>query len=125
MSRPVIFDDPLVWTLGKLRAALPDTAVVRKLDTASGPTVWAAGEGGPVLDQVRETYLLRLNCFAANYDDSIDLARRVDAIMRAAADGQPVMVVTRLSGPLEVTDKGAKYHQHLLNYELTARGRAL
>lgn len=111
----VEFPNTVLWVTTYLRAALlvngyPDTpsTVVRVADTYIGADreVWVQRDGGPVLDVVREAARIRVNVFAkgATSGPVDDLARRVSTLMRAAADGNPVLHVTQLSGPTSIED---------------------
>jgi hypothetical protein len=83
---------------------------VRVADTykGSGVEVWVQRDGGPALDAVRETARIRINVFApGSTSEAVDnLARRVSTLMRAAADGDPIVRVVQTTGPTSIAEIG-------------------
>lgn len=112
-----------------LRAALQANGypTVRVADTYKGEAdyeVWVQRDGGPQVDAVRETARIRINVFAkgATSQRVDDLARRVSTLMRAAADGSPVLRVEQTTGPTPIADTVPRRY---LLFEVTVRGAAL
>lgn len=128
MSTPVIFPDVELWAAGYLRAALathgyPGIKVSNRYG-GEAVAVWVRRDGGPVLDQVRESARLGINVFhsGATDQDVSDLARTVSALMRAAADGDPVVRVAQQLGPSPVPDT---YPRRYMTFDVTVRGSNL
>ena len=124
MRAPVIFEDLVAWAIRKLTPWLPGVAVNRTIDEPEkAPTVWVAGDGGPRDGPVRESYTLRVRTFADTYERSHDLARETEALLVASIDGDPVVQLSRISGPSDVTEKGARYVQLLQIFSVVAHGK--
>jgi hypothetical protein len=89
-----------------------------------GLEVWVQRDGGPQLDVVRETARIRINVFApgSNSQAVDDLARRVSTLMRAAADGAPILRVVQVTGPTSIADTMPR---RLLNFEVDVRGTGI
>lgn len=87
------------WAIDKLKAAMPVITVTRTL-THLTPSVWVRYEGGPrriVLEDGR----LMVDCFDLYYENALELARQVDAILSAAPDGV-VTFCQKNTGPSEL-----------------------
>lgn len=126
MSTPIIFPDVELVVTGYLRTALathgyPGMFVSNKRGTQT-TAVWVRRDGGPTLDAVREAARLGVNVFATTEQDATDLARTVSALLRAAADGTPVVRVTQSSGPTPIPDSGPR---RFMTFEITVRGADL
>lgn len=121
----VIFPDVEMWASGYLRAALaahgyPGTFVSNRRETQD-VAVWVRRDGGPELDQLREAARLSVNVFAKSEQAATDLARTVTALLRSAADGNPVLKVEQLTGPSAVADD-SRLSRRFMSFELTVRG---
>lgn len=121
----IVFPDAVLWACTYLRTALPGAGYtgVRVADRYRGDDleVWVQRDGGPQLDVVREAPLLRINVFAegATSGPVSDLAATVSALMRQAADGNPVCHVRQTLGPSEIEDV---IPRRLMLFELITRG---
>lgn len=127
MSTPVIFPDAELWATGYLRTALashgyPGMFVSNKRGTQA-TAVWVRRDGGPALDHVREAARLGVNVFAPTEQAVTDLARTVSALLRAGADGSPVVLVTQTSGPSPIADESGP--RRFMTFEITVRGADL
>lgn len=128
MSTPVIFPDVELWATEHLRGALatygyPGLFVSNERGT-QGTAVWVRRDGGPTLDVVREAARLGINVYAATERAATELARTVSAIMRAAADGSPVVKVEQSSGPSPIAD-GTGTPRRYMTFEVWVRGTTL
>jgi len=126
MSTPVIFPDIELWATDYLRATLadygyPGTFVSNKREKQA-TAVWVRRDGGPTLDVVREAARLSVNVFAPSEQDATDLARTVSALIRAAADGSPVVRVRQSLGPSPIPNSTP---QRFMTFEVTVRGATL
>jgi hypothetical protein len=123
MSTPIIFPDVELWATDYLRYALPRYGVsgvfVSNRRESQKTAVWVRRDGGPTLDQVREVARLGVNVFAPSEQEATDLALTVSALLRAAADGDPVVRVEQPSGPSPVADNQPR---RFMSFELTVRG---
>lgn len=123
----VIFPSAVVATLAALRAALSargDSALVvaHVPDARPSRFVWVVSDGGPA-GQVTSAQRIRVNCFDSRGSDHAEsLALLVDALLRAAPDGAPIVAVRRVSGPFEVPDEQPR--QYLL-FDVTVRASDL
>lgn len=135
MTTPVIFPDVELWATGVLRAALPAYGYpteVNDPDRTRVSTKYAGGDseivvrrdGGGQIDQIREAPRLAINVYRkADTDIPVrDLARTVAAILRAAADGNPVLRVVETSGPSPIPDVMPR---RFMTFELNTRGATL
>lgn len=127
MSTPIIFPDVELWATGYLRTALashgyPSMFVSNKRETQT-TAVWVRRDGGPTLDHVREAARLGVNVFAPTEQAATDLARTVSALLRAAADGSPVVLVTQTSGASPIPDESGP--RRYMTFEITVRGADL
>jgi hypothetical protein len=127
MTAPaIIFPDVELEVTAYLRDALaangyPDMFVSNRRETQ--PTaVWVRRDGGPVLDVVRESARLGVNVFAPTEKAATDLARTVSALMRVAADGDPIVRVVQTSGPSPIADSTPRRY---MTFEVTTRGSEL
>ena len=103
VSTPVVFPDVELYLTGHLRTALaaygyPGIFVSNKRGTQT-TAVWVRRDGGPTLDVVREAARVGINVYAPTEQAVGDLARTVGALVRAAADGEPVVKVEQTGGP--------------------------
>lgn len=126
MTPLVEFPDVELWATTYLRAALaangyPGMFVSNRRE-AQATAVWVRRDGGPTLGPVREAARLGVNVFAPSEKEVGDLARRVSTLMRAAADGQPVVRVEQSSGPSPIPDSTPRRY---LAFEITVRGAGL
>lgn len=123
MTTPIIFPDiELVWT-ARLRADLathgyPGIFVSNRRESQA-TAVWVRRDGGPVLDVVREVARVGVNVFAPTEKAVTDLARTVGALLRASADGEPVLKVTQDLGPSPIADSAPRRY---MTFEVTTRG---
>lgn len=123
---PIIFPDVELELTGYLRTALaahgyPGVFVSNRRESQA-TAVWVRRDGGPTLDQVREAARVGVNVFAPTEQTVTDLARTVSALLRAAADGTPVVRVTQTGGPSPIADAGPRRY---MTFEVTVRGAAL
>lgn len=133
MSTPIIFPDVELWATGVLRAALPTYGYPTTGGTRTRVSTKYAGgdsevvvrrDGGGEIDQVREAPRLALNVYhRADTDQPVrDLALTCAAILRAAADGAPVLRVVQVVGPSPVADV---IPRRFMSFELNTRGATL
>jgi hypothetical protein len=122
----IIFPDVELELTGYLRTALAANGYpgmyVSNTRGAQATAVWVRRDGGPVLDQVRETARVGINVFAGTEVAVNDLARTVSALMRAAADGSPIVRVTQPTGPTPIADSTPRRY---MTFEVTVRGEEL
>lgn len=126
MSAPIIFPDVELWATGYLRTALasygyPGTFVSNRRESQA-TAVWVRRDGGPTLDVVRETARVGVNVFAPTEQAATNLARTVSALLRDAADGNPVVRVEQVAGPSPIADTTPR---RFMSFEITVRGTAL
>lgn len=125
-GNPVVFPDVELWACDFLRAQLPDFGqagvFVSNRRENQAKAVWVRRDGGPSLDQFRETARLGINVFAATEKAVADLAAVVSAVLRFSPDGQPVLRVTQQSGPSSVEDT---HPRRYMTFEVTVRGTEL
>lgn len=124
---PIIFPDVELVLTGYLRTALatrgyPGVFVSNQRGTQT-TAVWVRRDGGPSLDQVREAARVGVNVFSDTEQRTNDLARTVSALLRASADGNPVVKVTQTLGPSPVAD--ASGPRRYMTFEVTTRGTEL
>lgn len=122
-AAPIIFPDVELELTGYLRTGLaahgyPGMFVSNTRGTQA-TAVWVRRDGGPVLDQVRESARVGVNVFAPTEQAATDLARTVSALLRAAADGTPVVRVRQSSGPSPIADNTPRRY---MTFEVTVRG---
>lgn len=125
MTTPIIFPDVELWATGALRLALaahgyPGMFVSNTRGTQT-TAVWVRRDGGPA-GQVLESPRLGVNVFAPTEQAVTDLARTVSALLRAAADGAPVVRVVQAMGPTPIADSTPR---RFMTFELTTRGTEL
>lgn len=128
MSTPIVFPDVELWATGYLRAALAglghgDVYVSNRRGNQT-KAVWIRRDGGPVLDKVLEAPRLGVNVYAAGDTDQAvsELAGLVSALLRAGANGSPVVRVDQTSGPSPVPDPIPRRY---LTFDLVVRGTEL
>jgi hypothetical protein len=125
---PVIFPDVELAVIDYLRPALAANGYpgIRVANSYKGSDVevWVRRDGGPTLDVVRESARVGVNVFAKGATDQpvSDLARLVSALMRAAADGEPIVRVTETSGPSPIPDTLPRRY---LTFDVVVRGTDL
>jgi hypothetical protein len=127
VTTPIIFPDVELWAVGYLRTALasygyPGMFVSNRRETQT-TAVWVRRDGGPTLDAVREAPRLGVNVFAPTEQAVTNLARTVSALLRAGADGVPVVRVTQTSGPSPIPDESGP--RRYMTFELIVRGTEL
>lgn len=127
MTTPIIFPDVELWATAYLRTALAAHGyvgmAVSNRRESQATAVQVRRDGGPTLDQVRESARLGVNVYAPTEQAATDLARTVSALLRAAADGAPVLRVTQTSGPSPIADESGP--RRYMTFELTIRGTEL
>ena len=123
------FPNVTLWVTGYLRAELASRGYpgIRVADTYKGEAdreVWVQRDGGWQVDFFREYARIRINVFAkgSNSGPVDDLARRVSTLMRACADGNPVLRCEQTTGPTPIADTNPR---RLLNFDLLIRGDEL
>jgi hypothetical protein len=122
-TTPIIFPDVELVLTGKLRTALaahgyPGIFVSNRRESQA-QAVWVRRDGGPVLDQVREAARVGVNVFDTSEQKVTDLARTVSALLRAAADGAPILRVRQTSGPSPIPDSTPRRY---MTFEIDVRG---
>ena len=129
MSLPLVeFPDVVMDVIEYLRPALTSHGYpgIRVADTykGGGLEVWVQRDGGPQLDIVRETARIRINVFAPGTSSQAvdDLARRVSTLMRAAADGAPILRVQQVTGPTSIADTMPR---RFMAFEVDVRGTGI
>ena len=125
-TTPIVFPDVELILTGYLRSTLttngyPGIHVSNTRGTQS-TAVWVRRDGGPVLDQVRETARVGVNVFAPTEQAVNNLARTVSALLRAASDGAPVVRVRQPTGPTPIADSTPRRY---MAFEVTVRGSEL
>lgn len=128
MLTPVEFPDVELWATVYLRLALaarsePYAAGVLVgvvvPDTRRDRMVMVRRDGGPRLDQVRESARLTVRVWGRTEQEASDLARLVAALLWASPDGDPVLRVTQNSGPSPIPDEQP---QRLMSFDVVVRG---
>jgi hypothetical protein len=127
MTTPIIFPDVELWATAYLRTTLaahgyPGIFVSNQRGSQTS-AVWVRRDGGPEQDKVLELPRLGINVFHTTEQKVGDLARTVSALLRAAADGEPVTRVHQASGPSPIPD--ASGPRRFMSFELTVRGANL
>ena len=129
MTEVVVFPDVVAWATSCIATGLAangyaDVVVDDRYNGAS-KAVWVRRDGGPQLDHFREAARLAVNVLVKASSDkpANDLARLVSALLRAGADGTPVLNVTQTSGPSPIPD-AAGPHVYL-TFEAQVRGTPL
>jgi hypothetical protein len=125
-SAPIIFPDVELVITTYLREALaqygyPDIFVSNRRETQT-QAVWVRRDGGPALDVVREAARVGINVFDATEQKVANLALTVSALMRVAADGEPIVRVEQTSGPSPIADATPRRY---LTFEVVTRGTEL
>ena len=125
MLPAVIFPDVELVLTAYLRSALADhgypAAFVSNRYVGRDVEVWVRRDGGPTLDAVRESARVGVNVFHAGATDQpvSDLARTVSALMRAAANGTPILRVTQSGGPSPIPDMLPRMY---MTFDVVVRG---
>lgn len=131
MLTAVTFPDVELWATAFLRSALaarsePYAAGVfvgiTVPDARSDRMVVVRRDGGPRLDQVRESARLTVRVWGRSDQEASDLARLVAALLWASPDGAPVVRVSQSSGPSAVPDVQP---QRLMVFDVLVRGSDL
>lgn len=127
-AAPIIFPDVELVLTGYLRGALaangyPGIFVSNRRESQE-TAVWVRRDGGPTLDVVREAARVGINVYASKEQAATDLARTVSALMRAAADGDPIVRVEQSSGPSPIADE-TNIPRHYQTFEVWVRGTEL
>ena len=124
----VLFPDAETAVVAYLRPALaangyPTIFISNRRETQT-LAVWVRRDGGPTLDGNRDAARMSINCYAAGPTDVnvSALARKVDALMRAAANGAPIIHTRRLSGPAPIP---GTVPQRFLMFDVVLRGTNL
>ena len=129
MTEVIVFPDVAAWAVATLAAGLSDQPDVIPDTRYSGAAkaVWVRRDGGPQLDTFREAARLGVNVLVKTSDGddkpANDLARLVSALLRAGADGRPVVKVTQSSGPSAIPDQAGPHVY--MTFEVWTRGGAL
>ena len=128
MTTPaIIFPDVELVVIGYLKTALaahgyPGMSVVN-VRTSATTQVWVRRDGGPVLDVVRESARVGINVFGTSEVAVSALARTVSALMRAAANGSPIVRVTQGAGPVPIAE--ATGSRRYMTFDVVVRGTEL
>jgi hypothetical protein len=125
-TAPIVFPDVELEVTGYLRTALaahgyPGIFVSNRRETQS-TAVWVRRDGGPVLDVFRESARVGINVFALTEKAATDVARTVSALMRVAADGEPILRVSQSAGPTPIADSSPRRY---MTFEVHVRGTEL
>ncbi len=127
MTGPLVeFPSVEMWATAYLRDAIADygyPSVSVGVIRTSGDQVTVRRDGGPTLDVVREAARLGVNVWASTEKAADDMARRVSALLRAAADGDPVVRVVQTMGPSPVADAAGP--RRYMTFECWVRGDSL
>lgn len=123
---PIIFPDVELELTARLRADLathgyPGMFVSNERQSQAS-AVQVRRDGGPTLDVVRELARVGVNVWAPTQQGATDLARTVCALIRAAADGEPIVKVVQTSGPSPVADATPRRY---MTFEVWQRGTEL
>lgn len=132
MMQAVVFPDVELEVVDYLRAALaarPEafaaaTVDIRVPSPIPARLVQVRRDGGTRLDQTREAARMTINVFAANEADVTDLARLCRALLWAAPDGDPIVRVDDISGPVAIPDESQR-KRRFFTVEVIVRGENL
>lgn len=83
--------------------------------------IWVQSDGGPRLDKVRTVARMRLNVMGDDEDDVADLTRLAASLLWACPDGDPILRVDGVSGPVTVPDE-TYAHRKFFTAEVLLRG---
>lgn len=125
-TAPIIFPDVELELTAYLRTSLaahgyPGMFVSNRRETQA-TAVWLRRDGGPALDVFRESARVGVNVFAPTEKAATDLARTVSALMRVAADGEPILRVSQSAGPTPIADASPRRY---MTFEVHVRGTEL
>lgn len=123
---PIVFPDVELVLTGVVRAGLAshgfgDVFVSNKRGSQA-MAVWIRGDGGPVQNHARKDEGVGVNVYAPTEQEAFDLASVVAALVRAAADGDPIIRVKQDAGPYPVADAAARLY---MTFTVTVRGTEL
>jgi hypothetical protein len=125
-AAPIVFPDVELVLTTYLRSKLADhgyaSVYVSNVRGTQAVAVWVRRDGGSVLDVVREGARVGINVFAQSELAASNLARVVSALMRAAADGSPIVRVTEVMGSTPIADATPRRY---LTFEVVVRGMEL
>lgn len=130
---PIIFPDAELWATGYMREALADRsepyAASVYVDNKTPAQrrdrmVTFRRDGGPRIDTFREVARLGVNVWGRTEQEATDLARLVRALLGVAANGEPAVNVTELSGPSPIADESGQ-PRRFLSIEAVMRGANL
>lgn len=128
----IVFPDVELAVVDYLRAALvarpepfADTTVdIRVPNPIPARLVQIRRDGGPRLDKTREAARVAVNIFAPTEADATDLARLCRALLWAAPDGNPIVRVIDISGPVAIPDESQR-KRRFFTVEVWVRGADL
>lgn len=134
MTRPVTLQpDTVLWATGYLRTQLagrpePYASGVlvasRVPDPRHDRMVIVRRDGGPRLDVIRRQNRLAVRVWAKDEAETAQLAELVSALLVQAADHQPVLRITELTGPSPTDDLDTGLPISYALYEAVTRGQA-
>lgn len=116
-NEPIIFPDAELWATGYIRTVLgarsePYAAAVHVNNKVPASRyermVVVRRDGGPRIDTFREVARLGINVWGRTEQEVTDLARLVRALLGSAADGDPAVGVSELSGPMPIADESGQ-----------------
>lgn len=106
MSTPIMFPDIEAWAISKLRPAIPPVAVDIKVPQVRPASfVSVRHDAGRRLDGPLKAGRLGVRVFGPTEEAATDLAARVESVLSASADGDPVVLIETTSGPSVVPDE--------------------
>lgn len=124
---PIVFPDVDLVVVDLLQTQMPlhgyPGLFVDNKRGAQSTALWVRRDGGPQLDQFREAARVGVNAYAPSEQAVADLARTASAVLRAAADGNPILRVQQTSGPSPIADTSGP--RRYMTFELWVRGTPL
>lgn len=117
------YKDPRVWAVTVLRddpvtGAWTVSGSRGDPDNTGYPRIWVSMDGGPEL-HLREHLFLRVNVYHERSDTALAMSRQVEAVLRDSVDGDPVVKLSRSTGPNLIPD-GLVYDCYTL-FDITCR----
>lgn len=103
------YKDPRVWAVAALRddpitGAWQVSGSRGDPDNTGYPRIWVSMDGGPEL-HLRERLFLRVNVYHERSDTALAMSRQVEAVLRDSVDGNPVVRLSRSTGPNLIPDE--------------------
>ena len=125
----VVFPDVELWAATFLRDALLARAesyaavdiVSNRVPTTRRNRMVIVRRDGGNSDGLRDVARLSVQVWAMTEQDATDLARLVAALLWAAPDGDPVLMVRQQSGPTPIADTSGQPLRYLV-FDIHTRG---